>query len=60
MFLVSGPELVIAACRAVFISRDSLVISSSALSVADFIARCRLACSEAAESSNAPKSRAST
>jgi hypothetical protein len=46
--------------RARFMMRESLVISSSALSVADFMARWRAACSDAAESSMAANSRAST
>ena len=46
--------------RARFITRVRLVISSSALSVAAFIARWRAACSDAAASSWAAKMRAST
>ncbi|MEZ5269145.1 MAG: hypothetical protein R2789_11495 [Microthrixaceae bacterium] len=46
--------------RTWLIFRVSVVMSSSALSVADFMARWREACSEAAESSIAANSRAST
>ena len=53
-------SVVMASWRARFIARESLVMISSALSVAAFMARWRLACSEAAASSRAPKSRAST
>ena len=51
---ISMISVVMASWRAWFISRERLVISSSALSVAAFMARWRLACSEAAASSSAP------
>ena len=53
-------SVVMASWRAWFILRVSLMMSSSALSVADFMARCRVACSDAAASSRAEKSRDST
>src|SRR5207302_10084319 len=48
---ISMISWVISACRAEFASRVRDLISSSALSLADFIARCRAACSDAAASS---------
>ena len=51
---ISMISVVMASWRAWFMARDSLVMSSSALSVAAFMARWRLACSEAAASSSAP------
>ena len=50
---ISMISVVMASCRARFITRLSLMIISSALSVADFMARWRAACSEAAASSRA-------
>jgi hypothetical protein len=50
---ISMISVVMASWRAWFISRVSLMMSSSALSVAAFMARWRAACSEAAASSSA-------
>ena len=57
---ISMISVVIASWRARFIPRVRLVMRSSALSVADFIARCRAACSDAAALSSAAYTRAST
>ena len=50
---ISMISVVMASWRARFMTRLSLTIISSAFSVADFMARWRAACSEAAESSMA-------
>ena len=57
---ISMISVVIESWRARFMMRASRVMRSSALSVADFMARCRAACSDADALSNAAKMRAST
>ena len=57
---ISMISVVMVSWRARLAIRSRLVISSLALSVADFMARCRAACSDAAASSRAAKSRPST
>ena len=53
-------SVVMESWRARFMTRLRLVMSSSALSVAAFMARWRAACSDAAALSSAAKTRAST
>jgi hypothetical protein len=57
---ISMISVVIESWRARFMVMLRFLISSSALSVADFIARWRKACSDAAALSSAAYSRAST
>src|SRR5207244_10557400 len=57
---ISMISVVMASWRARFMVRVRLVMRSSALSVADFIARCRAACSDAAASRRAANRRDST
>ena len=56
---ISMISVVMASWRARFMMRLSVLMSSSALSEADFMARWRKACSEAEASSRAANSRAS-